>query len=116
MEAKQLQEIREDINKGMTYVEVMKKHNLKSNYFIKVALGKKTGNEQEYAGKYRKSYKALRETEKEYAEFRGKFAKLFRLFMDANTQLNIIKRTLDVDAKIKFETAQDVYDYLEGVR
>lgn len=115
MEQKQLQEIKQDINSGMTYQEVMKKHNLKSNYFIKVALGKKTGNEQEYAGKYRKSYKMLRLTEKEYAEFRGKFAKLFRLFMDANTQLNIINRVLNVDAKVRFETAQDVYDYLDSV-
>lgn len=116
MEQEQLlQEIKADINSGMTYQEVMKKHNLKSNYSIKVALGKKTGSEQEYAGKYRKSYKALRDVEKEYAEFRGKFAKLFRLFMDVNTQLNIIKRTLDVEAKIRFETAQDVWDYLESV-
>ena len=109
-----LKAIRADIENGMTYKQVMDKHGLKSNYLIKRALNKKTGSEKEYTEKYKYQYKAMRHDYKDFARTRKNFFKLFRLFLEWNTQLNLIKRVLDVNAKVRFEKAQDVWDYLES--
>lgn len=108
-----LKVIKADIESGMTYKEVMKKHGLKSNYLIKRAMNKKTGSEKEYTEKYKHQYKAMRHDYKNFAKCRKDFYYLFKLFLKTNQQLNIIKRVLDINAKVEFENAQDVWDYLE---
>lgn len=108
-----LKAIRNDIANGMTYKQVMEKHGLKSNYLIKRALGKKTGSEKEYTEKYKYEYKTLRQEYNEYLKCKKNFYYLFKLFMRYNTKLNLITRILDINAKVEFETAQDVWDYLD---
>lgn len=116
MEEKELfKNIVEDKKNGLTYKEIAKKYNLGSNYLIKKALGKKTGSETEYAKKYTYRLKTMKEDLKHYNKLRKDFHFLFKLFLEVNTQLNIIKQVVNPNAKIEFKNAQDVYNYLDNL-
>lgn len=58
--------IREDRKNGLTYTEIMKKHNLKSNNLIKMAMGKTLGGDPKYNGRHEMRFKHLCEVEKKY--------------------------------------------------
>lgn len=61
-----LEQIRAEREAGLTYAEIIKKHNLKSNNLIKVALGKTTGGDKKYRGRTKQRFKELKETERKY--------------------------------------------------
>ena len=63
-----LNAIRDDHKNGLTYVEIMRKHGLASNYAVKIALGKITGCDIRYKGRHKQRYNELKNTEKKYNE------------------------------------------------
>lgn len=58
--------IREDRKNGLTYNEIMIKHNLKSNNLIKIAMGKTLGGDPKYNGRHTERFRRLCEIEKKY--------------------------------------------------
>ena len=61
-----LNAIREDRKNGLTYNEIMLKHDLASNNAIKIALGKTLGGDSKYKGRHKERYHKLVEIEKKY--------------------------------------------------
>lgn len=61
-----LELIRQDRANGLSYQKIMIKHNLKSNNLIKVALGKTTGSDKKYRGRYEQRYRELKVIKKKY--------------------------------------------------
>ena len=61
-----LNQIREDRKNGLTYNEIMLKHNLASNNAVKIAMGKTLGGDPKYNGRHQKRFKQLCLIEKKY--------------------------------------------------
>ena len=61
-----LNAIREDRKNGLTYSEIMLKHDLASNNAIKIALGKTLGGDSKYKGRHKERYHELKNIEKKY--------------------------------------------------
>lgn len=63
---KLLNEIRAEREAGMTYTDIMHKHNLSSNHLIKVAMNKTLGGDKKYRGRHTARFRQLLDIERKY--------------------------------------------------